>query len=191
MCIAITGGFSVLAITKSLIYTAKHRHDRPRDFQIKRAGENKIASLIENGLSMHPVQQTTKGQIMRNFFLRGEEVIEVGGLSWTYKQVLNGHLFLEEGVRFSGRIFVGQVAQVVVTLIGVVFGFRYVEDMGDFSETARAMFNRNWTQSDAQNVSTREWATYSQADITITEEEVGILKTIPEKWCVFYRSSSS
>ena len=51
---------------------------------------------------------------MLNFHLRGSRYEDVGGIAWTFKKLLSGSLFAEEGIWIPTRVVVFQAAQVVV-----------------------------------------------------------------------------
>jgi len=60
--IGVLGVFAVLAILKKIV--SRKGDDRPRDFVIKQAGENKILNAMQNALNMHAGCVQTKGQVM-------------------------------------------------------------------------------------------------------------------------------
>ena len=59
----------------------------------------------------------TRDETSRNFVLHGETKEEVGGILWTFWRLCDGNLLSQEGLWFSRRLAVVQVAQVVVVVI--------------------------------------------------------------------------
>jgi hypothetical protein len=108
--------------------------------------------------------------------------VEVGGLFWTYRQIVSGGLFLEQGIRFTGRLFVGQVVQLIVTIIGVVYAIEVVVFLGDAADEVRATFAPKYTTEEVKQISNSEWLTITQDDLRISEETESVLMYLPERW---------
>ena len=108
--------------------------------------------------------------------------MEVGGLFWTVKQIWTGRLFSEEGVRFPGRVWVGQVVQIVVAIIGILYGIKLVDMIGDFIDEWRAEFSIHYKPLEIHEISIEDWATVTQDDLRVTDDEQDWLDTIPERW---------
>jgi hypothetical protein len=123
-----------------------------------------------------------KSPCQRNYFLRGEETVEVGGVFWTYRQLLSGSLSMEEGIRFTGRIFVGQVVQVIVTVIGVVYGIEWVKWLGDTIDEVRDEYAPKYTPDEIKQIPNSEWVAISQADLRLSEDAMSFLIYWPERW---------
>ncbi|CAB9518024.1 expressed unknown protein [Seminavis robusta] len=184
LCIAVVGAFAVLAVVKGLVKAAKG-HSRVRDYTIKCAATHKIADVIENALGMHMVEgASTKGQVMRNFFLHGETVVEVGGVPWTLKQLFSRRLFFEEGIRFTGRLWIGLIVQAIVTIVGVAYASALVEMFGHAIDEIRSDLGFRFTKEEILAFSPYEWATVTRDQLTVTEEEQAILDYLPEKWMI-------
>jgi hypothetical protein len=67
----------------------------------KKAATRKINTMLENASMLSPKSPSTtaiKEETMMNFVLRGESFEEVGGIFWTWKRLLTGKLFAEDGV---------------------------------------------------------------------------------------------
>ncbi|CAB9503709.1 expressed unknown protein [Seminavis robusta] len=179
--IPIVGFFALMAILRGLLL--KDTNARPRDYKIKCAASSKIGNLIENALNMRSVS-AGRGQVMRNYFLHGEEVVEVGGLFYTLGLLRSGKLVSSEGIRFSGRIFVGQVVQIIVTVIGIAYAVGWVKYGAQVVDDIRQDLDQNYTPEEVKNISNYEWVTYTQDDLRTSEQEETLLDLWPESWMV-------
>jgi hypothetical protein len=120
----------------------------------------------------------------RNFVLRGEKKVEVGGLFWTFKKVVSGSLASKEGIQYPGRIWVGQAAQIVVTIVGILFAVAFILRTGEEIDEERQELGSSYTQTEVQEISNEEWATLTLDDLTVTSMEQTQLDILPERWCV-------
>jgi hypothetical protein len=83
----------------------------------KKAATRKINTLLLNAHSLHPkkvsgqASAVMKEDVMANYVLRGESFEDCGGLFWTWKRVLSGALFDEEGIWIMARLIIIQTAQ--------------------------------------------------------------------------------
>ena len=118
----------------------------------------------------------------RNYFLRGEEKVEIGGLIWTFKNLLSGYISTNEGIRYPGRIWIGQVSQIVVTIVGILFAGASILRLGESIDEERAELSSSFTNADVQDISNEEWATYTLDELVVTNEEQTILDLLPERW---------
>lgn len=83
---------------------------------------------------------------------------------------------------FTGRIWIAQVVQIIVTIIGVAYGVVIVETFADEVEDWRKYWDDHYTQAEAQNISNKDWITYDEYDLTTTSDEQDVLDLIPERW---------
>jgi len=178
--IGVLGVFAVLAILKKIV--SRKGDDRPRDFVIKQAGENKILNAMQNALNMHAGCVQTKGQVMRNYFLRGEEIVEVGGLFWTLKHFVSGALAAEEGIRYPGRIWVGLVTQLVVTIIGLSYALETIAYYSNWLQEWRDSLAYKVTQAIADTMSNEEFSQLTEDELTVTYNEQHMLDLLPAPW---------
>ena len=108
--------------------------------------------------------------------------MEVGGLFWTVKNLWSGHLSKREGIRYPGRIWVGQVAQIVVTIVGIVFAVAFIFKWGERIDEERQALGSSYTQLEVEKISNEDWATITLDELIVTEDEKTALETIPERW---------
>ena len=120
--------------------------------------------------------------LQRNFFLYGNSVVETGGLFWTAKQLWSGRLIKEEGIRFSGRLWIGQLVQIVVAGILFFYGLSQIAEAGNLIDEIRAEVGQYYTAESVEAISDRDWVGYKQEDLRISENEQKLLDTIPERW---------
>lgn len=100
----------------------------------------------------------------------------------TIRKMVSGNITTQEGIRYPGRIWIGQIAQIVVSVVGIAFGAAFVKETGDSIEAEREELGRSWTQLDADKVSNKEWANLTPDDLFITPEEQLRLDALPERW---------
>lgn len=209
--IAVVGFFALLAILRKLF--SSNEDNRPRDYKIKCSAARKVSNVIENAIALH-TGAGAKGGVMvgtsgswlrsmpqfcpcytlslmflsrpsqRNYFLRGEQTVEVGGLFWTAKNLWSGHMSTKEGIKYPGRIFVGQVAQIVVTIVGVLYAIALILQIGREIDEERAELGSSYTQEDVDRTSNYEWATVTLDELYVTDEEQTALDTLPHRWQV-------
>ena len=85
----------------------------------KKAATRKINALLENAYELHPKGisgqegPATTELTMVNFVLKGERFEDCAGVFWTYKRLLSGALFDEEGVWIASRLIIIQSVQAV------------------------------------------------------------------------------
>lgn len=89
---------------------------------------------------------------------------------------------MKEGIRYPGRIWIGQLAQVVVTLVGTLYGVAAVFVVGGKIDTYREELGRSYTQAEVEDLSNYEWATITADELYVTSEEQFALDTMPERW---------
>jgi hypothetical protein len=89
---------------------------------------------------------------------------------------------MEEGILFTGRIFVGQVVQVIVTIIGVVYGIESVKWLGDTIDEVRDEYAPKYTPEEVKQIPNSDWVAISQADLRLSEEAESFLMYWPERW---------
>ena len=95
---------------------------------------------------------------------------------------MSGSLFMKEGIRLTGRVFVGQVVQLIVTVIGVAYGIKYVQGIADWIDETRAFYSPLLTPEQVKQVSNSEWVKYTQDDLRISDEAQKFLDLWPERW---------
>jgi len=98
----------------------------------KRAGTQKINSMLVNayilhrgnslGLDLSDLRRAKDSpkridKAMDNYVQRGESYSNAGGFLWTWKRILNGSLFYEEGVWIHSRLVWVQAGKVLVGVI--------------------------------------------------------------------------
>lgn len=110
--------------------------------------------------------------------------MEVGGLVWTVKRFISGELGTEEGLKYPGRIWVGQIVQIVVTIIGVAYGISSVDQYADDLEEHRKELGFKVTQKDANAMSSYEFSRLGYEELTVTDAEQDQLDALPEKWMI-------
>ena len=90
---------------------------------------------------------------------------------WTLTKLWSGHLGRDEGIRFPGRILVGQVAQIVVTAMLSLFAVKFIVSTGEMIDERRQELGSSYTQSDVDAISNVDWATVTVDQLYVTEEE--------------------
>lgn len=95
---------------------------------------------------------------------------------------MSGCLSSTEGIKYPGRIWVGQVSQIVVTIIGIVFAVRFILRVGEEIDERRQDLGRSFTQEELRNVTNEDWATFTIDDLSVTAEEQAQLDLLPERW---------
>lgn len=108
----------------------------------------------------------------------------MGGLGWTLKKTLSGDLGLEEGLRYPGRIWVGQVVQVLVTIVGLSYGFKTVNDLSDELQELRQQLSDRVTQEEASRMTNFEFSRLTEDEMVVSLDDAKLLDRLPEKWMV-------
>jgi hypothetical protein len=100
----------------SNLFMASHVRGTART---KKAATRKINALLQNAHSLHPKKASgqdssvIKEDVMANFVLRGERFEDCGGMVWTWKRLISGALFDEEGIWIMSRLVIIQTAQLL------------------------------------------------------------------------------
>ena len=89
---------------------------------------------------------------------------------------------MKEGIRFTGRIFVGQVVQLIVTVIGVAYAIGSVKSMADLLDEVRAALSPAFTPEQVKQIPNSEWVSYTQEDLRIPDQVQSFLDFLPESW---------
>ena len=87
--------------------------------RMKRAATRKINRLLQNANDMKPKSLSNdrkkdldvSEEVMINYVIRGESFEDCGGIYWTWKQLITGELFEEEGVWLMSRLLIIQTIQ--------------------------------------------------------------------------------
>ena len=96
---------------------------------------------------------------------------------------MSGYLHAKEGIGYPGRIWIGQVAQIVVTIMGVLYAGGAIVIAGGKIEDQRQELAQSLTQEEVEELSNYEWATITVDDLYVTSAEQALLDTLPTKWC--------
>jgi hypothetical protein len=108
--------------------------------------------------------------------------VEVGGLPWTLKNLLSGNLSEKEGIRYPGRIWIAQLAQVVVTIVLVLYAVAFIMGMGRRIDDLRDDLGHRLTPEEVEKLSNYEWATITVDDLYVSKEEQFLLDILPKRW---------
>jgi len=108
--------------------------------------------------------------------------VEVGGLFWTLKHFVSGALAAEEGIRYPGRIWVGLVTQLVVTIIGLSYALETIAYYSNWLQDLHDSLAYKVTQHIADTMSNEEFSQLTKDELTVTDYEQGILENLPAPW---------
>lgn len=134
----------------------------------KKASSFKISKMLENALSLHfktdsftlsrmnPIHESRTSarfemslNAMSNFHAQELLTEKVGGVFWAWKKIMNGSIFVEEGVWLHSRLIVGNLLQLMVFIIVVFLAFLGFKNSDQFvysesptvAEQGQAMFD--------------------------------------------------
>lgn len=135
----------------SALFVSSHTKGTART---KRAATRKLNTLLENARNLMPnitsemiSGSAIKDEAMANYLLRGERYEpECGGMFWTWKRVLSGALFDEEGVWICSRLVTIQTAQLFLFAFVTYSGFLLVGEASIRAEKARAELEPGYPQ---------------------------------------------
>ena len=152
---------SLFSTTSNVVGTAR----------VKRAATRKVNRMLMNAREMHGPATTEKTSetkeaessqvagesealhldqgdaVFQNYTLRGERSVPAGSLFWTWRKILSGDLFEEEGIWLPSRLLVFQVGQVFFGLFTSVALFYLVDLLAKEADraTARIKFDLAFT----------------------------------------------
>jgi len=117
---------------------------------IKMAGSRKVNSFLTNAHALHPVgtaaersiliggkKQTQSERTMSNYVLFGEREVRSGGFLWTWKRMLDRSLLHTEGIWLHSRLFVGQAAQIIISIFALGLFYAGTPILAAQSQAAR------------------------------------------------------
>ena len=115
-------------------------------WRIKKAATRKINAILEHAHKLHPDISLKKHngsastvQTMLNYVLNGEELEDCGGFFWTWKQLLTGTLFDEEGVWIMSRLITIQAIQMLFFIFFTFLIYRFIQRV--ISEASQAQID--------------------------------------------------
>lgn len=104
----------------------------------KKAATRKINTMMENAYELSPkgtASTAVKEETMMNFVLRGESFEDIGGPFWTWKRLLSGKLFADDGVWIMTRLIIIQVIQLHLIVFYGYSGVLLVEKVAEQAQT--------------------------------------------------------
>jgi hypothetical protein len=88
--------------------------------------------------SSKALRKAQSDAVFQNFTLRGEGKVDAGSLVWSWRKILSGELYEEEGIWLPSRLIIFQVAQVAIGLFFSFLIFRVVRIAADAADEATA-----------------------------------------------------
>jgi hypothetical protein len=134
------------------IFTASNVRGTMR---LKRAGTRKINKMLHNALTLHRraelhvedhLVQIKEDLTFANFLLYGESTTLAGSFVWSWRQILSGRLFDEEGIWLPSRLVVFQVVQVLFASVAIYFLYERVEIVAAEADKSRESLPPNLPQ---------------------------------------------
>lgn len=92
--------------------------------------------------SAKSLRKAQSDAVFQNFMLRGEEMVDAGSLIWSWRKILSGELYEEEGIWLPSRLIIFQVAQVAIGLFFTYVVFQVVRIAADAADAATAEIER-------------------------------------------------
>ena len=121
--------------------------------RVKQASECKIDQVVANALEVHRVKKqetvipTHFGQALLNFAELAPQVVQTGGLRWTWRMIFSGELFRGEGIMFSGQLLSSNFTQFLLTpfilIVGIVITKLVGEELDERVDNINNFLNKN------------------------------------------------
>lgn len=116
-------------------------NDILRATNTKRSGTYKLNAVIDRAYSLHykthkkSKSRNLEHETMLSFLLYGDKHAKSGGLLWSWKNY--GYLNKKEGIWLHSRLAIGQVGQILVSIIFVLVWYNGTEAAANSSEAKR------------------------------------------------------
>jgi hypothetical protein len=119
----------------------------------KKAATRKINTVLKNAHNLRPMRisgyngAALSEEIMLNFILRGDrDEGYCGGLAWTWRRLLSGALFDEEGIWIASRLIIIQTAQLILLVFVTYSGFLLIATVSKQAGEATATLQPGYPQ---------------------------------------------
>ena len=122
---------------------------RKRESTIHIGASQKCNRLLSNALQLHGLQggdsagfresQLGGVEVYRNFVMNGSfETERAGGIVWSWWRMIDGTFLAEEGLWFSSRLLIMQVAQIMTIYFFLFLGYRWIDSVAIAADDRRA-----------------------------------------------------
>jgi hypothetical protein len=166
------------------------------EMRTKWAATSKVNSMLVNAFRLHFIRSaaddidqafevlaaTPTDNATENFLLCGEQLQLAGGFFWTWRRILNGKLFEEEGIWLNSHLMQLQAGQIVFCVAYSILLYQLVEVAAFNAQSRRDEIPDGLPQWYYDLFPTREmveWALYPAWCIAFAEMILLILLYIP------------
>jgi hypothetical protein len=150
------------------------------EMRLKWAATSKVNTMLVNASRLHFLRDAatevlpldhlaeltayhSTDRATENFLLCGEHLEVAGGFFWTWKRIVNGSLFDEEGIWLNSRLIVLQACQIVFGTVVSILLFQLVDVAAQRAQASRDALEPGlpqWYYDMFPNAQMVKWALY-------------------------------